>query len=387
MSSWYRNGTTLQQETRARRRQRIAFVITEDWYFVLHWLSIARVAREVGFDVVVITRVRACRERIVDEGFEIVDWQSQRASLNPLKVSVAVGALTRILRRQQPDIVHNISLQCAVMGSLAALRAGIRCVINSINGFGYLATGGLHNRLILSIVLRFIDRFSRTKRLTTFTIVPNRQDYAVLRAASRNVILIPGLGIDLAKFTPQPVDEQEVGVGLVGRIVKEKGIHTFMRAAQLVKSVHPSTRFILAGALDEAPGAIPKNVVEEWMRGGILEWWGFVDDVRKVWRQAQIAVLPSFREGLPTALLEAASCGRALIATDVPGCSDVVRDNVNGFLIPVDDSIALAAAIKTLIEDRELRVKFGQAAQFLVQSTFSKQVIHEEYRRLYRNTC
>lgn len=373
----------------AERAKSVAYVVTEDWYFVLHWLPIARVARDMGFEVTVITRVSTLRSRIADEGFRVIDWTSERATLNPRRTIRAMRGLIDILRNVKPSIVHNISLQCTVVGSIAAAISDCRCTINSINGFGYLAAGGRRNRVILDMMLSFVRFTSHYDRESTFTIVPNQHDLSVLVKQpwrdSGNIMLIPGIGVDTERFYPQPDDPSHVTVAFVGRLVQEKGVFNFIEAARLVKERYPETRFIIAGHIDiESPGAVSEETLQQWVYEGIVEWLGFVDDVVEVWRQAQIAVLPSYYgEGLPCSLLEAASCGRSMVTTDVAGCRDVVRDGVDGFVVPPRNPASLAEAICRLVGNRELRMRFGEAARVRVEDVYSIKAVHKQFQRIY----
>jgi glycosyltransferase involved in cell wall biosynthesis len=366
---------------------KLALVVTEDWYVVSHWLAAAQAAREAGHEVIIVTRVAKHRAPIEQKGFRIVDWQSRRGSRNPFGVLASLWQLSRILREERVEVVHNISIQCAVIGGIAATFSGAVRIVNGINGFGYLSVSNRwRNRLLLGVLLRFIVWFANEPHAVTT--VPNDTDRFMLsKRANRlaKIVKIPGIGIDTRRFAAQP-PSRDVVVALVARMLREKGVVEFAEAARLVKAAHPEVRFWLVGGLDPSnPGALAEAEIERWVTEGIIEWRGHVDDVPAIWREANIAVLPSYREGLPTALLEAASCGRALIAADVPGCNDVVRNEINGLLVPVRTIAPLAEAITRLIEDADLRALLGATARQLVEQSYSKEVVTACYRHLYSN--
>ncbi len=198
--------------------------------------------------------------------------------------------------------------------------------------------------------------------------------------------LIRGSGVDIQIFNPNPEQPGVVSVMLVARMLRDKGIEEFVTAAAKLMSQGIKARFILVGDTDnENPSAIATSKLEQWQSEGIIEWWGKREDMVEVYKQAHIVVLPSYREGLPKVLLEAAACGLPIVASDVPGCREIVNHGKNGLLIPAKNSDALADAIYRLIMDPELRKEMGARGRALVEHEFSSEKIINETLILYDN--
>lgn len=362
---------------------RLLFLVTEDWYFCSHRLDLARAARDAGFDVHVATRVTDHGETIRAAGMTLHDVQLGRRVGNPL---AEIAALTRLLARVKPDVLHNVALKPAVFGSLAARLAGVPAVINAVSGLGYVfinrrGVAGLLRPLMVAAI-RFL--FAGRRR---HVIVQNAHDKAYFDTLvdSRQVHLIRGAGIDVERFIPYPEQEGRLVAAAVARLLWDKGIGELVFAARLLKERGVPLTIALVGKPDPAnPRTIPEDEVRRWVDEGLVEWWGHRDDIAKIWQQAQIAVLPSYREGLPKALLEAAACGRPLVTTDVPGCNELVADDDNGLLVPVRQAAPLADALQRLATDPSLRARLGARARERAEKEFSSRQVIAEQLALYR---
>jgi glycosyltransferase involved in cell wall biosynthesis len=357
-------------------RPRLLFLVTEDWFFVSYRLELARAARDAGYEVIVATRVGEMGARIEAEQFELEPLNWQRRRLGPLAVAGDVLAIRRLYRRTRPDIVHHVSLKPILFGGLATLLTPGIAVVNSLSGLGYTFTEKTARARALargsSMVLA---RLLRRRR--TITVAENEDDRRFLI----DKLGVPaeqtanfGAGVDLAHYVPVPLPTGEpVAVACVGRMLAIKGIADLVEASRLLRGRGVSHRLILAGAPDpENPGAIARSTLDHWVAEDSVEWCGHVADIRAVWRQAAIAVQPSRGgEGLPKSLIEAAACGRPLIATDTPGCREVARAGVNGMIVPPTDPPALADAIERLIRDSALRARYGAESRRIAEAEFS----------------
>jgi glycosyltransferase involved in cell wall biosynthesis len=218
-------------------------------------------------------------------------------------------------------------------------------------------------------------------------LVQNPDDYAVvakLGVGKDNIALIPGSGVDTELLTPMPEPTGPFTIAFVGRLLDDKGVRTLVRAHELLAERGLTVRTLLAGEPDPSnPASIPNHVLADWRGVPNLRLLGHVEDIRGVWAQAHVAVLPSRREGLPKSLLEAAACGRPLIATDVPGCREIARDDMNALLVAPDDAEALARAIEVLSKDATLRARFGRASRKIAANEFSSERVAAEITRLY----
>jgi glycosyltransferase involved in cell wall biosynthesis len=363
----------------------LLYLVTEDWYFLMHRLPMALAARQAGYDVHVACRVSTQGEAIEAHGFTLhpLDWK--RGSLNPLHVISSIRQVRALYRKLAPDIVHHVALQPSVIGSLAARGLPIKRV-NAFTGLGFVfISSGLRARLVRPVIVGLMPWLLNDER--SLVVVENPDDKAALVAIGirdDRVQLIPGSGIDTERMQPLPEPDGEVTAAFVGRLLDDKGIRTLVAAHDILRNHGEKLRLLIAGEGDPAnPASIPRSETESWKHKPGVELLGHVDGIRKVWERAHIAVLPSRREGLPVSLLEAAAFGRPMVVTDVPGCREIAHHDVNGFLVPPDDPEALAGALAVLARDRALRQKFGAAGRRRAEIEFSKTRIGEQVVALY----
>jgi glycosyltransferase involved in cell wall biosynthesis len=367
-------------------RRRILYVVTEDWYFLSHRLPMARAARDYGFEVHVATNVSGGGGAIEAERFIVHRVPFRRGRLSPLAAFRTICALRRALDEVRPDIVHHVALQPVVLGSLAALGRPVAC-INALTGFGYsFASRSAKARLVWSL-MRIALRLLLARRDAT-VLVQNDDDRAMIAShgiPESRIVLIPGSGVDVAALTPLPEPAGPPTVAYVGRLLAYKGIRRTIEAHGSLRSRGSDIELLVAGAPDPAnPDSLTDDEARSWSRLPGVTWLGHVGDIAAVWARAHIAVLPSIHEGVPKNLLEAAACGRPMIATDVPGCRDIVRHGETGLLVPPGDQAALASAIDTLARSPELRARYGAAARRLVVQRFSEIAIGRQAVDLYR---
>jgi glycosyltransferase involved in cell wall biosynthesis len=360
--------------------------VTEDWYFISHRLPMARAARNAGFEVHVATRVDRHGAAIKAEGFHLhrVSWR--RGSLDPRDLIRVVREVRKLYRHLRPDLAHHVALPTAVVGSLAA--TGLPIVsLNAMTGLGTMFTEDTAKVRVARTFLR-MALGAMLNRSRAAVLVQNADDRAVferLGVDRARIALIPGSGVDIEAMVPAPEPSDPVTIAFVGRLVASKGIRTLLAAHELLGQRGRDIRLLIAGLPDPTnPTSIPPQEIEAWTRRPNVKHLGFVKDIGALWACAHIAVLPSHREGLPLSLLEAAACGRPLIATDVPGCRDIARADVNALLVPLEDAKALADAIERLALDPQLRRKFGKAGRELVEREFSSQRIGHDLIALYR---
>jgi glycosyltransferase involved in cell wall biosynthesis len=369
-------------------RPRLLFLITEDWYFWSHRLDLARAARNAGFDVMIATRVTEHGERIEREGFRLFPISLVRQSRNPFVELAAVLELVRLYRRERPAIVHHVALKPILYGSLAAWISGVPVVVNAFAGLGYAFTDETRRR---SIAHRFLRRALKILlRLSKSAVIfQNKDDRDLLfeegMVEIKHTRIIPGSGVDTKRFDVRPSAEECPIVMLASRMLWDKGIGEFVEASRRLKQNGLAARYVLVGRCDEHnPAAIEPTQLRQWVEEGLVEWWEHRDEMSSTLTSATIVVLPSYREGLPKVLLEAAACGKSLIATDVPGCREIVTHGVNGLLVPARDSAALAVAIDTLLRDSSRRAVMGAAGREAVTRMFSVKKIAGQFVDLYR---
>ncbi|THJ18086.1 MAG: glycosyltransferase family 4 protein [Nitrospira sp. CG24B] len=368
-------------------RPRLLYLITEDWYFRLHWIRLAQAARDAGFEVLLAMRVQEHDPEISRQGFKLFPINLLRRSVNPMREFLAVVELARLYRAQKPDLVYHVAIKPILYGSIAARLADVPSVINVFAGLGYAYTSDELRAKLLRLFLKF-GLSAACKSAGSLAVFQNEEDQAqlvrdhvVLESQTR---VIPGTGVDTDRFRPISNESSDHIILLPCRMLRDKGVGEFLEAARLVRRQKPGVRFVLAGRCDEDnPASIQSRQLHQWQEEGVIEWWGHRSDMPDVLGHATVVVLPSYREGLPVSLLEAAACGKPIIATDVPGCREVVRHRVNGLLIPPRNAIALADAIILLLENPELRQELGRRGRDIVVKEFSSTIVIRQTLALY----
>jgi len=352
---------------------KIILFANTDWYLYNFRLTLAQALRKKGHAVVLLSPPGEYGPRLVQAGFRWISFPLSRRGMNPFSELITLWRLARLYSRERPDLVHHFTVKCVLYGSLAAKMAGVKGVVNAIIGLGYVFIG---DEWPVRLLRWLIKGFYRRALRGTQVIFQNPDDQELF---SRNglvnrkqVTLIPSSGVDIEKFSPSPEPAGEPLVILPARMLWAKGVNEFVLAAGILRLAGVQARFALIGDTDPGnPEAVPVDQLEKWRKEGIIEWWGWQEDMPAMYRQAHIVCLPSYREGTPKSLIEAAACGRPIVTTDRPGCREVVRHQQNGLLVPVRDSRALAEALKTLIGDAALRKQMGKKGRELAVAEFS----------------
>jgi glycosyltransferase involved in cell wall biosynthesis len=370
-------------------RPKILFVVAEDWYFWSHRRPIAAAALQNGYDVYVATRVGDCGEKIIGAGFRLIPLRLNRSSYSLFHELRTVRQLRSIYRQVKPDIVHHIALKPILYGSMAALGDRRMQVINAFAGLGYLVSSMSFKARALKQVLWKIFRFL-LNRPNSFLLLQNREDRDLLVAdvgvLPEKTTIIRGSGVDIHEFQATAELPGVPIVLLSSRMLWIKGISDFVDAAKLLRARGVNARFVLAGDTDlGSPGAIPREKLQEWQNAGSVEWWGHQQSMPQMLQQATLVCLPSHGgEGVPKALIEAAASERAIVATDVPGCRDIVRHGINGLLVATKNPAALADAIATLLNDASLRAEMGRRGRKIAVNEFSEEKVIQQTLALYR---
>ena len=368
---------------------RILLVANWDWVLYNFRLPLARALEEAGLDVLLVCPSGEYFERIKDEGFQLVAWNLERRSTSPFKEWLAMRHLLRLYRELNPAAVHHFTIKPIVYGSVAARLADIPRVFNNFTGLGFLFTNTLKARLLRALVAPVVRLADRGDSFVTLFQNEHDRDQLISHhvVQAERVFVIPGTGVDLKKFTAQRGRQarQAPVVLMASRLLLDKGVREFVEAASQLRQAGVAATFQLAGQIDEGnPAHVPPRMLEQWMVQGVVEFLGHRADMPELLRQADIAVLPSYHEGVPLFLLEAAASGLPIVATDIAGCRIVVEDGENGLLVPVKDAAALAAALKSLIENPKLRARMGDNSRIVAASKFGIDSILEQYLEVFR---
>lgn len=375
---------------------KIVLFANTEWYLYNFRRSLAEALRNAGHEVVLISPDGPYGQRLFNLGFRWVPAPMDRKSLNPLRELKLVLWLRRLIQEEKVDLIHNFTIKCAIYGSLAARlstrEAGVPARVNAVAGMGYVFTSNQPKARMLRPVVRTLLKLAlggQNARL----ILQNPDDMALFENAqlidTARVRLIPGSGVNCEKFTPallreHPDSSQGLRVLLPARLLWDKGLAEYIEASRELKDQNRNIQFLLAGDPDPGnPAAVAETTVLSWVSEGLIQWLGHVDDMPALLSSVHVVVLPSYREGLPKGLIEAGACGLPLITTDVPGCREVVQDGVNGLLVRVKDSSALAHAIARLQDEPKLRSRLGAAARDKALAEFDERIVIRQTLRVY----
>ncbi len=369
--------------------KKLLFFVTEDWYFCSHRMALAVAAKQSGdYDVTVVTRVNQHADKILEQGFKLIPLDIDRGGVNPFQEFKTLVSLWRIYRQVQPDIIHHIALKPVLYGGLITLFNRKIKVVNLVAGLGAIFSSQKTKARLLRPWVKQLLRVLFNRPLTK-VIVQNSDDRQLLinqlKLAADKIALIQGSGVDIQQFCVKLEPCGIVSVALVSRLLWDKGIAEFVDAVKILKQKGLEFNALLVGSPDnENMASVSQSQLDDWQAEGVIQCLGYVSDIAKFWQENHLAVLPSYREGLPRSLLEAAASGRAIITTDTAGCNAVVEDGVNGILVPVKDTQALADAIETLIINPELRVKMGLEGRKRVEEYFSDEIVIVQTLDVYR---
>ncbi|MEC5396970.1 glycosyltransferase family 4 protein [Uliginosibacterium sp. H1] len=345
---------------------RIVLFANTDWYLYNFRLALADALKAAGHEVVLLSPQGEWGERLRAAGHDWRVFPFARHGLNPLAELAVLWRLWRLYRALQPDVVHHFTIKCVLYGTVAARCAGVRKVVNAITGLGHVMMSSSWKARLLRPIILTVYRvlfagcdivFQNRDNLALF------QKLGVLRRARAH--LVPGSGVNLARFdmAPPPADQPPV-VLMVARLLWAKGIATFVEAAASVRRQRAEIEFWLVGDRDDSnPDCIPQAQVERWASEGAVRFLGHREDIPQLNARASLAALPSHGEGLPRTLIEAAASARPLLASDVPGCRDIVRHGENGLLFPRGDAAAFAASVLRLVDDPVTARRMGLAAR------------------------
>lgn len=369
---------------------KILLFANTDWYLWNFRRKLVEALRRENWQVVLVSPPGPYCERFVSLGVRWIGIQMERSSINPLKELSAVAALSAIYRREKPDLVHHFTLKSIIHGFLAGLLAGIRVRVNAIAGLGYIFCSEDWRARLLRPLVRLLLKAALSGRWS-MTVFQNPED-------ARNFLLdhflfpsqsrvIRGSGVDLVRFSPERrAPTGHCRVLLATRLLWSKGCAEYVEAACALAQSGVAAEFLVAGAPDPgSPDSIPQRVIDAWAASGNVRFLGHVEHMDDLLKTIDIVVLPSsYGEGVPRILLEAAASSIALIATDRPGCREIVEHNVTGLLIPPGDVAALSSAIRMLILDPTKRAECGRAARNKVEAEFDESKVIEATMEVYR---
>lgn len=364
------------------KKKRVLFVITEDWALISHRLHLVEAAIDAGYEVAVATRINKHRKTIENKGIKIFEWKLHRGSLNPIKEIIAVFSLYNIFWLFKPDIIHAVAQKPVIYAGMARKVYFKASLVGTLGGVGYVFTSKSLKAGLLKPLLKLLLK-SALKGEKVRLILQNNDNVNTienLNIINKNYIrLIRGAGVETKKFLPSKIPLKTTIVILPGRMLWDKGVGEFVRVAQRIKERKIKARFVLVGNIDlDNPESIKQTQIDKWVESGIIEQWGRCDEMEKIYKKSSIVCLPSYNEGLPKVLIEAGSCARPLVAFDVPGCREVIKSNVNGFLVEFGNEYALEKALVKLIHNKKICEQMGKKCRQIVQRHFASKIVNAQ---------
>ena len=367
---------------------KILYLVSEDWFFASHFIPMAHAARAAGLDVVVVARGNDHIARITAEGFQFLPFDLSRTSLRPFEAVRDIVRVHAIIQSEKPEIVHCIALRPLLVGGIAAKWAGTKALVLAPTGLGHLwIADDLPAAMARGLVRCVVGSWLRGPR--THYLFENKEDLSEfgLDADAADVTIIGGAGVDPLEFPVLPEPKAPpVKVAVAARMIRTKGIAEAVEAAKRARALGAAIELHLFGDPDVSNrDSLPISTLQAWRKEPGIVWHGYVQDMARVWREHHVALLLSYREGLPRSLIEAAACGRPIVAADVTGAREVVRTGENGFLVPLHDVEAAARALAALAADAELRRRMGAASNAHFRERFTIAAVTAEIEGLYRS--
>ena len=361
-------------------KTKLVYAVSEDWYFLSHRLAMAEAAKQADYEIHVLCNDTGKIGLINSMGFSCHLINFSRKSWSPIKLIFEIILFINLLKKIKPDILHLVSIRPIIVGGIASKFYKIPIKICAMTGLGHIFTSkSIIKRLVRNLFVPLL-RFSVKGNIMQI-LVQNKDDFELMEnlsiANKSDITLIRGSGIDINYYKPLALPlEPPIVVGFVSRMLEDKGAGLVIQAAKIIRDETLNIKFLLAGKLDDQnPTSLNYSDIINAHDSGYINWLNEVADVREVWKQSHIAVLPSRREGLPKSLMEAAASRRCLIASDVPGCREIALDGINAILIPPDNVTALVKAIKTLAYDKNLRINYAMESRKLVESDLSSEIV------------
>ncbi len=368
--------------------QRILYIFPLAINLTIHWVDRVKWVASLGADVHVAVPDDPVLDELDLEGITLHRINAPRDRMRFLYDFSLIKEIPRVIRAVRPDLLHAATTRPVLYAGLFGRLFGVRSVVLSVTGLGYLFIGqslAIRTlRAIASIAYRFV---LKQKNSVTIFENPNDRDVFLQRGYvnEEQTFVLVGGGIDLEKYVHalEPETKKPIVI-LAGRLLKDKGVVEFYEAAKTLALRGVQARFVLVGDVDPGnPATLAPTTIRNWVETGHIEWWGWRTNMIEVYQQCSLFCLPSYREGAPRTIIEAAAIGRATVATDVPGCRDVVIDGVTGRLVPAKTVAPLADALQDLIEDPPLRREMGTAARRYAERSFSNQQRARELVKIY----
>lgn len=381
---------------------KVLMVASSDWMLYNHRLGLAKAMKQLGHDVIIVCPFGKYLPQLREEGFRCINWSLDRGGLNPLTEALSIRHIYHIYQTEKPHIIHQFTIKPNFYGTLAVRLIRYKRkenwvsnlnVINTFTGLGFTFSNCTKATLLRILILPLLKWACQSPNL--WTIFQNQSDRSYITrlglASANRSSIIPGTGVNTNRFHPNKNPREEFKyegavVLMACRLLTDKGVGEFVDAARLLCRKKCNAKFLVAGKPDSSnPTSVTETMMRKWRTIGSVDFLGQRNDMSELLRKTDIAVLPSYyNEGVPLFLLEAAASGLPLVGTDIEGCRVIIKDGVNGFLVPARNSTKLAEAIEKLLNDVSLREEMGQKSRTIALSEFDEEKIISKHISLHR---
>lgn len=366
---------------------KLLFVVNNPDFLLSHRRNLLVAARQKGLQVHIASPEAATTTELQQQGYHYHRWEVSRKGVRPLQEALAIRKLYQIYKQVKPDIIHHVTIKPIIYGGIAARLAKAPAVVNAISGLGWVYISDSWKAKMLRRIANQGYAISGKHKNSRFIFQNPDDQHQFLQSNlvdSDQACIIPGSGVCMQEFSPLPMPSLEtIRIVLAARLLKDKGVLEFVGAARLLRDRF-NVKFVLAGDIDPGnPASLTKQEIEQWVSEGLIEYWGYCEDIREVLAKTHVVCLPSYREGMPRVLIEAAACGRPIVTTDTTGCRELVKMNVNGLLVPIKDTTALAAAIDQITQQPNDLAKLGLASRRWVEKRFAETAVLGQTFNLY----
>jgi len=369
--------------------KKILFIVNVDWFFISHRLSIAEIAMQNGYEVHIATTITTKLDLLINAGLIVHPINIHRSNGGLISVFRELIQLVILIRSVSPDIVHLVTIKPVLLGGIAARINSTSSVVSSVSGLGFVFTQEGYYAKFVKKIAAILYRLSFNHK-NLMVIFQNKDDKLKLmrltRLTEKRTTIIDGSGVNLSLFSRKPLPDGLPVVMMASRLLADKGVREFVLAAKQVRLAFSSVRFVLVGEVDVLnPSSVKQEEVDLWKKEGVVEVWGGSDNMAATLSKATIVILPSYREGFPKVLIEAAACGRAVITTNVPGCRDAIKSEITGLLVPVKSARALSNATLDLLKNPDKCKQMGDAGRKLSEEKFDIKQVTKRHMRIYRD--
>lgn len=372
----------------ARREsmKKILFVVNVDWFFISHRLPLAIKAQQKGYEVSISCGITDRKEYLERLGLKVYPLEISRSSTGIKAEIKAFTEIYKILKQTNPDIAHFVTIKPVLYGGIASRFLSISKKVFSISGLGFIFIQEGLKASLRRWIIKTLYRFALSGK-NSHVIVQNPNDQQIIQSIHNSPItLIKGSGVDLTRYTYVKENQERIIVVMACRLLKDKGVFEYIEAAKIIQNKGVDVTFELYGDIDtDNPASLSHTEIERIKKDNILIIHGISNDIAAIFSNANIIVLPSYREGFPKVLMEAAACGRAVVTTDVAGCRDAIIPDNTGLLCEVKNAKSLAKQIEKLITDQELRNKMGKAGRSLAETDFDIQKVVQNHFDIYED--